>query len=86
MEIFAIFYGHFVILMPFSVFYGYFVVIWCIFPHFAILYQEKSGNPELTALGIDQKKLTWFLSADRNLIFQESSTKPFETFLALAFH
>jgi hypothetical protein len=30
-----IFYGHLV----------YFVVIWYIFPHFGILYQEKSGNP-----------------------------------------
>jgi hypothetical protein len=25
--------------------YAYFLVIWYIFPHFGMLYQEKSGNP-----------------------------------------
>jgi hypothetical protein len=36
------------ILWPLEIFFGhlvYFVVIWYIFPHFGILYQEKSGNP-----------------------------------------
>jgi hypothetical protein len=36
------------ILRPFDIFYGHlvcFLVIWYIFPHFGILYQEKSGNP-----------------------------------------
>jgi hypothetical protein len=35
-------------LQPFSIFYGhlvYFVVICHIFPHFGVLYLEKSGNP-----------------------------------------
>jgi hypothetical protein len=27
--------------------FGKLVVIWYIFPHFGILYQEKSGNPAL---------------------------------------
>jgi hypothetical protein len=38
------------ILRTFDIFYGHlvnFVVIWYIFPHFGILYQEKSGNPAL---------------------------------------
>jgi hypothetical protein len=38
------------ILRPLEIFYGhlvYFVVVWYIFPSFGILYQEKSGNPEL---------------------------------------
>jgi hypothetical protein len=37
------------ILRPLEICYGhlvYFVVIWYIFPHFGILYQEKSGNPD----------------------------------------
>jgi hypothetical protein len=37
------------ILRSFVIFYGHlveFVVIWYIFPRFAILYQEKSGNPD----------------------------------------
>jgi hypothetical protein len=37
------------ILRPLELFYGllvYFGVIWYIFPHFGILDQEKSGNPE----------------------------------------
>jgi hypothetical protein len=36
------------ILRPFGIFYGhwYLVVIWYIYPHFGMLYQEKSGNPE----------------------------------------
>jgi hypothetical protein len=32
----------------FGICYGtliYFVVVWCIFPHFGILHQGKSGNP-----------------------------------------
>jgi hypothetical protein len=36
------------ILLTFGIFYGHFAdlaVIWYIFPHFGILYQEKSGNP-----------------------------------------
>jgi hypothetical protein len=35
---------------PFNIFYGhlvYFGLIWYIFPRFGILYQEKSGNPDL---------------------------------------
>jgi hypothetical protein len=33
---------------PFGIFwpFGSIVVIWYIFPHFGILYQEKSGNPD----------------------------------------
>jgi hypothetical protein len=30
------------ILLPFGIFH---LVIWCIFPHFGMRYQEKSGNP-----------------------------------------
>jgi hypothetical protein len=36
------------ILRPLEIFCGhmvYFVMIWCIFPRFGILDQEKSGNP-----------------------------------------
>jgi hypothetical protein len=36
------------ILWPFGIFCGhlvYVMVIWNIFPHFGILYLEKSGNP-----------------------------------------
>jgi hypothetical protein len=37
------------ILQPFGILYicafGMFGVIWYIFPHFGILYKEKSGNP-----------------------------------------
>jgi hypothetical protein len=36
------------ILRPLEIFYGhlvYFVAIWCIFPRFGFLDQEKSGNP-----------------------------------------
>jgi hypothetical protein len=38
------------ILWPFEIFYGhlvYFVVIWYISSRFGILYQEKSGNPDV---------------------------------------
>jgi hypothetical protein len=38
------------ILRPFGTFCGrllHFVVIWYIFPRFGLLYQEKSGNPDL---------------------------------------
>jgi hypothetical protein len=38
------------ILRPLEIFYGhlvYFVVIRYIFPRFGMLYQEKSGNPDL---------------------------------------
>jgi hypothetical protein len=33
------------ILLPFDKFYHHFVVILVHFPHFGMLYQEKSGNP-----------------------------------------
>jgi hypothetical protein len=39
MEDAGLFYGH----------SAYFMVIWYIFHHFGILYQAKSGNPELEA-------------------------------------
>jgi hypothetical protein len=42
------------ILRPFEIFYGhlvFLVVIWCIFPLFGILYQEKSGNPAISYVG-----------------------------------
>jgi hypothetical protein len=59
MEDVGIFDGHLVyihILRPIGIFmdiwsilcYGhlvYFVVVCCIFPHFGLLHQEKSGNP-----------------------------------------
>jgi hypothetical protein len=42
------------IMWPFGLHYGhfygylvYFVAIWYIFPRFGVLYQEKSGNPDL---------------------------------------
>jgi hypothetical protein len=41
---FGLFYGHFCIVYNDLV---YFVVIWYIFPRFGMLYQVKSGNPEL---------------------------------------
>jgi hypothetical protein len=28
----------------------YFMVIWFIFPHFGMLHQEKSGNPDVKAI------------------------------------
>jgi hypothetical protein len=38
----------------------YFVVIWYIFPHFGMLYKEKSGNPEpnpfFVELNLDRRK------------------------------
>jgi hypothetical protein len=56
------------ILYPFGIFYGrlvYFIAIWyilwqfdifvchlVIFPSFGMLYQEKSGNPELISITI----------------------------------
>jgi hypothetical protein len=46
MEDVDIFYGHIVYLV--YILYGhlvYFVKIWYIFPRFALLYKEKSGNP-----------------------------------------
>jgi hypothetical protein len=42
----SIFHGHLVYV--FGTFYGllvHFVEMWCILPHFGMLYQEKSGNP-----------------------------------------
>jgi hypothetical protein len=45
----GIFYGYLIILRPIGKFKGnllHFVVIWYIFPHFGVLYQEKSGNPD----------------------------------------
>jgi hypothetical protein len=50
------------ILWPFGIYYGYLVhfwpfsklvAIWCIFPRFGILCQEKSGNPALLCLLIN---------------------------------
>jgi hypothetical protein len=46
----GIFYGHLVYFTVNLVYfvanwYAYFLVIWYIFPHFGMLYQEKSGNP-----------------------------------------
>jgi hypothetical protein len=41
------------ILLPLGIFCThlvYFMVIWYIFPHFGMLYQEKSGNPALKAV------------------------------------
>jgi hypothetical protein len=41
------------ILQPIDIFYGhlvYFVVICYIFPHVGILYEEKSGNPNVEPL------------------------------------
>jgi hypothetical protein len=40
------------ILRPLEILYGHlvnFVVIWYILPRFGMLYQEKSGNPEVKA-------------------------------------
>jgi hypothetical protein len=38
--------------------FGDFVVIWYIFPHFGILYQDKSGNPGVKAFArIDLKRM-----------------------------
>jgi hypothetical protein len=47
----GIFYGHLVYFRALEIFYChlvYFVVIWYIFPRFGMLYQEKSGNPNIT--------------------------------------
>jgi hypothetical protein len=48
------FYGHLVfftvfcyILRTFGIFFGVYLVIWYIFSRFGILYEEKSGNPDL---------------------------------------
>jgi hypothetical protein len=49
-EIVCIFCDHFEFLRSFVTFYGrlvYFVVIWYILSCFAMLYREKSGNPDL---------------------------------------
>jgi hypothetical protein len=35
----------------------YYVVIWYIFPHFVVLYQEKSGNPAMNARPIGEPLL-----------------------------
>jgi hypothetical protein len=46
-------------LRSFVIFYGHlvqFVVIWHIFPHFGILYQEKSGNPVDSEVTSEDKK------------------------------
>jgi hypothetical protein len=59
MEIFAIFPSHLEFLFPLGYFLlplGYFLwPVWCIFPHFGLLYQYKSGNPSHAA-----KKLSNF--------------------------
>jgi hypothetical protein len=49
-KFFAYFKTIWFILRPLKIVYGhlvYLVVIWYIFPRFGILYQEKSGNPDL---------------------------------------
>jgi hypothetical protein len=56
MEDVGIFYGHLVHLWSFVIFYGHlvqFVVIWYIFPHFGIVYKEKSGNPDTNLIFLE---------------------------------
>jgi hypothetical protein len=49
MENVGMFYGQLEYFGPFVIFYNHLVlgivIIWCIFPRFGILCQEKSGNP-----------------------------------------
>jgi hypothetical protein len=45
MEDVGIFYAHLVYFT--AVWYMYIMSIWYIFPHFGMLYQEKSGNPDV---------------------------------------
>jgi hypothetical protein len=50
MENVGIFYVHLVYITAIEIFYVNlvcFVVVWYIFPHFGMLYQEKSGSPDL---------------------------------------
>jgi hypothetical protein len=45
-----VFYGHLVYLQSFGIFcghLGYFIVTWYIFFRFGMLYELKSGNPEV---------------------------------------
>jgi hypothetical protein len=44
--IFGIFCGNLAYLMVIVIWYTYFEVVLYIFPHFGMLYQEKSGNPD----------------------------------------
>jgi hypothetical protein len=56
------------ILRPFGVFYDHlvhFVFIWYIFPAFGIMYQEKSGNPDLKSKSAFKTRLA--LAAEKNL-------------------
>jgi hypothetical protein len=69
MENLGIFYDHLVYFTAIEKIIGrmvYFVVIWCIFPRFGVLYQEKSGNPGPIQ---EHTKLTkkWFL--DEHCLF-----------------
>jgi hypothetical protein len=53
------------ILRPFGTFSGHivhFLAFWYIFPHFGMLYQEKSGNPDSNTYQVDDgsRKLSLF--------------------------
>jgi hypothetical protein len=50
------------ILRPFGIFYGNVcnvVIIWYIFHHFAVLCQEKSGNPDFTEKVVFSRLKKW---------------------------
>jgi hypothetical protein len=47
---FGLFYGYLVYFV--AIWYMHFMAIWCIFPRFGMLYQEKSDNPGSTAFKV----------------------------------